>query len=154
MAKKKRSSKSGRGKTAPQQKRAAKKSARRRRAAAPAAAALRAGSDQPLDDEEIEPALVTGRNRAELERLFGLEDYAELRELARASGHARTRGAQPVLILPGIMGSTLGSKRKFLPTWDTLWLDFSEVIRGKLIDLSLEGGKKLQPIGVILMYYL
>ena len=154
MAKKKRSSKSGRGKTAPQQKRAAKKSARRKRAAAPAAAALRAGSDQPLDDEEIELALVTGRNRAELERLFGLEDYAELRELARASGQARTRGAQPVLILPGIMGSTLGSKRKFLPTWDTLWLDFSEVIRGKLIDLSLEGGKKLQPIGVILMYYL
>jgi hypothetical protein len=66
-----------------------------------------------LKIEEIEKRLASGKVDAELELYFGPQ-LPDLQQLAR-SASARMRGpaaARPkVLVLPGIMGSTLGYKR-------------------------------------------
>ena len=108
-----------------------------------------------MSEEQIELALLTGERRADLERMFGVGDYAELRDLAASSAQVRLRSAPRVLILPGILGSKLGKRRRFIKTWDTLWLDFGEIIFGNLTGLSLKDqDPRIQSFSVILSYYL
>jgi hypothetical protein len=88
------------------------------------------------------------------EALGGAHVLAELRALVR-DADARGAGGERVLILPGVMGSTLGLKG---PLWDDLlWLDPVDVALGNLSKIALgdEGvGPAVTPLGVILPAYL
>src|SRR5207247_9451222 len=120
----------------PRKKKQAKKtgspSARR---AKPAAPAERTGFGLPSD--ELERALLTGESRGVLEDYFGPDNYNRLRDLARDASTRPVRGGPRVLILPGIMGSTLA--QKCLPgIEDILWINPVEIALGKLTSLKLD----------------
>lgn len=109
-------------------------------------------SGYALTDAEIEQDLISGENRDLLEACLGEEAFEDLRALALRAQSSRVRGGPHVLILPGIMGSTLGTKGFFD---DTLWIDPVDIIRGRLAALSLDGGSPdIQPLGVLLFAYL
>lgn len=115
-----------------------------------------AGRSAPfeLKPHEVERALSTGEHPVLLQRYFGAEHYAELQELARTAATRSVRGGPRVYILPGIMGSTLGSPR---PSWwnDLIWLDPVDISDGKLTELAISrNGIKHQALGVILLTYL
>jgi hypothetical protein len=103
------------------------------------------------DDAAIERRLLDRRADPALERVFGAELYAELRELARAA--RSQRGGPRVLILPGIMGSTLGRRRAGRRD-DVLWFDPVEVALGRLTRLALPSSRRIEPLGVMLFAYL
>jgi len=102
-----------------------------------------------IDTAFVEQALVTGEDAGLLEDYFGEQGYRELRQLAREAAMRSTRGGPKVLILPGIMGSKLGTEA------DEIWLDFVDIAFGRLQDLSLTKGKPgIQALGVMLLSYL
>ncbi|HSF79043.1 MAG TPA: hypothetical protein VLA38_10555, partial [Steroidobacteraceae bacterium] len=104
-----------------------------------------------LTDEEIERRLLDRRADPELDALFGRPRHAELRDLARrASGQ---RGGHRVLILPGIMGSTLGLRRPGRDD-DIKWFDPVEIALGGLTRLALPSARRIEPLGVLLFAYL
>lgn len=113
---------------------------------------------RPLTGEEVELALASGSHRADLEAMFGIEDYTELQELAQAANRRMLRtGAPLVLILPGILGSKLGNKRKFPGLeigYDDLWFDPAEIVRGNLVELNPARNRNLEAHGVMLSFYL
>lgn len=88
--------------------------------------------------EEIERHLAAAQPDPELELYFGAE-LPRLRQLARqAASLQRARAPRPkVLILPGIMGSTLGI-RILGPFKDTIWLDPLDTTFGRLKALTLQ----------------
>src|ERR1039458_7928671 len=107
-----------------------------------------------LQTDVIEGALVTGERRGLLEDYFGPENYSQLRDLARDAATRSFRGGPRVLILPGIMGSTLARKR-LANIEDILWVNPVEIALGKLIDLKLDdGASPYHAAGVILLAYL
>ena len=128
----------------------------------PAKRARRGGGARPrkaepsgyrLQDELLERALLTGEHGNLLEAYFGEDGYAELRDLARQASARSVRGGPRVLILPGIMGSKLGTKGKIFD--DVLWLDPIDIAAGHLTELSLaHGPTEHVPLGVILFAYL
>lgn len=109
-------------------------------------------SDHPAwdDERDIEHRLLARQPDPALDDLFGSALHAELRELARAA--RRPRGGPRVLILPGIMGSTLGLKSE--ERVDIKWFDPVEVALGRLTDLSLPSTLPIEPVGVLLFAYL
>jgi pimeloyl-ACP methyl ester carboxylesterase len=114
------------------------------------------GSAWSLRDDAFDRALVSGEFARELEDYFGPEEYAELRQLAQEAQRRGRRGGPAVLILPGIMGSKLGERRKFLglfPTDDLLWLDPLDVVLGKLPRLALSKGRRIEAVGVFWLAY-
>ncbi|MBI2947050.1 MAG: CHAT domain-containing protein [Verrucomicrobia bacterium] len=131
---------------------------RRRRPLSPATidphrAASRALSPFQFQEWRVEHALLSGESPADLDRLFGEGSHAELRELARQAASRSVRGGPRVLILPGIMGSTLGIPRKLIN--DVVWIDPKEVISGNLPALSLDhGDARIEALGAILLAYL
>ncbi len=133
----------------------------RKSAAKSSAARVKAASTtQPdrsahaLQDAAVEAALATGELSGPLEDYFGAANYAELRQLAReASTRAAVRGGPRVLILPGIMGSKIGTQGPLI--FDhVFWVDPISIAAGKLADLALPGSRKFEPLGVILLAYL
>ena len=95
----------------------------------------RSGSVQ-LTNHEIERALATGEHRQTLETYFGAQEYDDLVRLAHETRKKRTtRGAPRVLILPGILGSMLARTRG--SALDTIWIDFFDIIRGRMRELKL-----------------
>jgi len=66
-----------------------------------------------------------------LAAFFGPELFADIRR-AKPSRRAVRGGRRRVYILPGIMGSTLGSPG------ETLWINFRRIARGRLTELSLD----------------
>ncbi len=102
-----------------------------------------------LHDEEIVRLLANGQRRAELTALFGEEGYRELSDLARRAEHAQLRGGQPVYVLPGLMGSRIGTRGRLID--DVLWLDLIEIAAGHLTRLALPAGAKLTALGVMLL---
>src|ERR1051325_4725204 len=86
----------------------------------------------------IERALVTGDSRGLLEDYFGPDSYNQLRDMARDAATRSVRGGPRVLILPGIMGSTLAREGP-LGLEDVLWIDPVEVALGRLTELKLNG---------------
>ena len=94
------------------------------------------------DAEQIENLLATGGDAERLKAYFGEERYQELRELAmEAQVHERKlRGGPRVLILPGIMGSTIGSRGSLFD--DVIWFDPLDIINGNLIDLALDANSR------------
>lgn len=118
----------------------------------PPPAAAAAPSINSLHDSEVVAQLRSGENAAVLSAYFGEAEYRELRKLAQLAAKRRTRGGPRVLILPGIMGSKIGTPGRFRD--DVLWLDPVEVMAGKLLDLALPKGKNLKAVGVMLFGYL
>jgi len=101
-----------------------------------------------LHDEEIERLLARGERRRELTALFGEAGYRELSTLARQAAAVRRRG--PVTyVLPGLMGSRLGTRGRLLD--DVIWLDPVEVAAGHLTRLALPRGAHLEALGVMLL---
>src|SRR5262245_37138326 len=102
----------------------------------------------------LEHALLTGESRGLLEDYFGAENYDQLRDLSRDAATRSVRGGPRVLILPGIMGSTLG-KKGFLNTENILWIDPAEIALGHLTALKLDGSSSpYHAVGVVLFAYL
>jgi len=79
-----------------------------------------------------------------------LEADQELSRLARRA--AGMRGGPRALILPGIMGSTLGRPRKGLPD-DLKWFDPAEIALGGMTRLALPRGRRYRPLGVLRFAY-
>jgi hypothetical protein len=103
-----------------------------------------------LHDEEIERLLATGERRQDLVALFGERGYRELSSLARraAAKRAPERGPR-VYVLPGLMGSRIGSRGMLLD--DVLWVDLVEIAAGHLTRLALPGGQRLVALGAMLL---
>lgn len=99
-----------------------------------------------LKIEEIERRLGAGEVDAEMELYFGPQ-LPELLTLASSAQSATrgTRGVRPkALVLPGIMGSTLGYKRPIISFFnDTLWIDPLDVAIGRLALLAIPSPKKI-----------
>ena len=104
------------------------------------------GEEQPaLTNEEIERALISGEHARVLETYFGEQEYAELTALAARASRRSVRGGTRVLILPGILGSTLARMKG--TSADTIWVDFWDIARGRLAELGLpDTGKVIRPI--------
>ncbi len=102
-----------------------------------------------LHDEDIERLLVSGERRAELSAQFGPRGYRELSTLAKRASETRTRGGQVVYVLPGLMGSRIGTRGRLLD--DVLWLDPIEIVAGHLTRLALPRGSRLSALGVMLL---
>ena len=79
-----------------------------------------------------------------------LEADQELSRLARRA--AGMRGGPRALILPGIMGSTIGRPRKGLPD-DIKWFDPAEIALGGMTRLALPRGRRFGPLGVLRFAY-
>ena len=105
-------------------------------------------------DEELSALLADGTARRELSAVFGAAEYAVLAALARKAQRVAKRHAEPVYILPGIMGTQLGALRSTPTPADLLWLDPQDVILGGLERLRLPDTAKLRPLGAIPYSYL
>jgi len=103
-------------------------------------------------DAELSALLASGAARREMSAVFGAAEYAVLAALARKAQRVRRQHAEPVYILPGIMGTQLGGARA-APA-DLLWLDPQDVIAGDLERLRLPESAALHPIGAIPFSYL
>jgi pimeloyl-ACP methyl ester carboxylesterase len=102
-----------------------------------------------LHDEDIERLLASGERKAELAALLGPRGYRELSALATRASSMRLRGDPVVYVLPGLMGSRIGTRGRLLD--DVLWLDPIEIAAGHLTRLALPRGSRLSPLGVMLL---
>ncbi|HVR95185.1 MAG TPA: CHAT domain-containing protein [Thermoanaerobaculia bacterium] len=123
-------------------------------AAAPVPDTVTGHPEFELQNEAVEQALQTGENAGLLEDYFGPEGYAELRQLSREAASRGVRGGPRVLILPGIMGSEIGTRRALPPFNDVYWFDPIDIATGQLSHLALPSVRKLEAVGVILLAYL
>jgi pimeloyl-ACP methyl ester carboxylesterase len=111
-----------------------------------------------LSDVAIERSLLTKENAVELDLLFGNDGHTELARLAaQASGARRSLGGK-VLILPDVMGSTLGVKDDDADVDhdDVYWLDPSRFDFTVAKKLALSHGRSVgavRPLGVIASTY-
>lgn len=105
-------------------------------------------------DAELSELLASGAARRELTAVFGAGEYAVLASLARKAQRIQRHHAEPVYILPGIMGTQLGAPRAAPIPADLLWLDPQDVIEGGLERLRLPGHTALHPLGAIPYSYL
>jgi pimeloyl-ACP methyl ester carboxylesterase len=107
-----------------------------------------------VGNTEIEARLRSGEDDAELREYFGDERFQELQSLAQQAARTRRRADRGprVYVVPGIMGSTLGRKRRLLN--DTLWVDPFKIALGWLTRLALPDGGRSVPLGVLLITYL
>ena len=101
-----------------------------------------------LHDEAIEQLLASGERKRDLVALLGEDAYRELSDLARRA-QALRRAGPVVYVLPGLMGSRIGTRGKLLD--DVIWLDLIEVAAGHLTRLALPRGARLMPLGVMLL---
>ena len=102
-----------------------------------------------LHDEDIERLLASGERKAELAALFGPRGHRELSSLAMRASATRLRGGPMVYVLPGLMGSRLGTRGRLLD--DVLWLDPVEIAAGHLTRLALPRGSRLSALGAMLL---
>src|SRR6188508_2363597 len=79
-----------------------------------------------------------------------LQTEQELSRLARRA--AGMRGGPRLLILPGIMGSSIGLIRKNGGV-DVLWFDPVEICQGHLMKLALPAGSRYWATGVLKFAY-
>ncbi len=79
-----------------------------------------------------------------------LETEQELSRLARRA--AGMRGGPRLLILPGVMGSSIGRLRKNGGA-DVTWFDPVEIAQGQLVKLALPGGNRYWAVGVLKFAY-
>jgi len=93
--------------------------------------------------------------RPELAAYFGEQEYRELARLAReARKTPLKKDATRVFVLPGIMGSQLGTHRRVPQPNDILWLDPVDIGFGKLMTLEMSAGVPIVSLGVMLYTHL
>lgn len=102
-----------------------------------------------LHDDEVERLLASGERRQELRALFGDAACRDLSALARRAATTRPRGGPRVYVLPGLMGSRIGTRGMLLD--DVLWLDLVEIAAGHLTRLALPRGARLEALGAMLL---
>ena len=90
--------------------------------------------------------------RALLSAYFGDVAYRELSQLAKIAATRSNSRGKVVFVLPGIMGSRLGSAQR--RTSSLLWLHPVAIAQGGLSQLALPGPKSLRALGVMLPGYL
>lgn len=95
-----------------------------------------------LSLEEIEEQLQTGKDEGAAEQLFGVEEAGEMRAIARQP-HARGL-REPVVLLPGFMGSLLSSVRGVTTL---LWINPLLFVRGhsSYLELNQDGTHARDP---------
>ena len=102
-----------------------------------------------LHDEDVEGLLARGERRAELAAAFGTRGHRELSLLAQRAAVTRWRDGPVVYVLPGLMGSRIGTRGRLLD--DVVWLDPAEIVAGHLTRLALPRGAHLSALGVMLL---
>jgi pimeloyl-ACP methyl ester carboxylesterase len=108
-----------------------------------------------FSDVQVEHLLVTGEHSNELISYFGKAEYDTLRALARAAQQAPLPADAPrVILVPGIMGSNLGSTRPAPLPNDVLWLDPVDIEMGHLERLKLPATTPIVSLGIVLYSYL
>jgi pimeloyl-ACP methyl ester carboxylesterase len=106
------------------------------------------------EDAELTAMLASGAARRELVAVFGATEYAQLASLARRALRAPRRHEAPVYLLPGIMGTQLGSERAAPAPADLVWLDPYDVIGGGLERMRLPPSEHLRTLGALTYSYL
>jgi pimeloyl-ACP methyl ester carboxylesterase len=108
----------------------------------------------------LERALRDGSHRRELAAYLGPAEYSLLRALAVAGARGgkrriASRAKLPkVYLLPGIMGSQLGTVRADGEPPDLLWLDPDDIMHGRLAELRRGANLAIRPLGGIEFSYL
>jgi pimeloyl-ACP methyl ester carboxylesterase len=105
-----------------------------------------------LHDDHIIDMLRSGAHAALLSAYFGEQEYRELCLLAKLAAIRRDPRGPAVFLLPGIMGSKLGSLRG--KAVELLWLHPGAVSAGGMLQLALPGTTTLTALGVMLPGYL
>lgn len=106
-------------------------------------------------DAEVERLLASGGQRQALAAYFGEGEYRELARLARRAQRAGARDSLPhVFVIPGILGSQLGLRRRAPQPDDVLWVDPLDIQNGRLPLLDPAAGAPIVPLGVVLFSYL
>jgi pimeloyl-ACP methyl ester carboxylesterase len=105
-----------------------------------------------LHDDQIVALLRSGAHAALLMAYFGEAEYRELSQLAKLAATRRNPRGRRVFVLPGIMGSRLGSiaRRRY----SLLWLHPTAVANGSLTQLAMPSSRALRAVGVMLPGYL
>src|SRR6185436_12198740 len=101
-----------------------------------------------LHEDQIIALLRTGAHAALLSAYFGDLAYRELAQLAKIAATRSNDRGKMIFVLPGIMGSRLGSASK--QTSSLLWLHPVAIAEGGLSQLALPGPRSLRAIGVML----
>lgn len=105
-------------------------------------------------DLEVEELLASGERRDELVAYFGADEYRELARLTRAARHAPLDRGLRVFVVPGVMGSQLGLRRRGALPNDVLWIDPIDITIGRLTALRLPSKARIVPLGAVLFTYL
>lgn len=105
-----------------------------------------------LREDQIVALLRSGAHAALLCAYFGDVPYRELSQLAKIAATRSNSRGRVVFVLPGIMGSRLGTLQR--KTSALLWLHPAAVAQGGLSQLALPGPKSLRALGVMLPGYL
>jgi pimeloyl-ACP methyl ester carboxylesterase len=105
-----------------------------------------------LHDDQIVALLRSGAHAAMLIAYFGEIEYRELCQLAKLAVTRRNPRGRRVFVLPGIMGSRLGTVSR--QSYSLLWLHPTALALGSLKQLALPGSRSLRALGVMLPGYL
>jgi pimeloyl-ACP methyl ester carboxylesterase len=105
-----------------------------------------------LHDEQIVALLRSGAHAMLLSAYFGEQEYRELCQYAKLAATRADRHGPIVYVLPGIMGSKLGSGRQHGS--QIVWLHPAAIANGGLVDLATPTDGKLTASGVMLPGYL
>lgn len=109
-------------------------------------------SPADLHEDQIVALLRSGAHAALLSAYFGNVEYRELAQLAKIAATRGNGKGEVVFVLPGIMGSRLGSLQRRSPS--LVWLHPMAIAHGGLSQLALPAGKSLRALGVMLPGYL
>jgi pimeloyl-ACP methyl ester carboxylesterase len=109
-------------------------------------------SPTDLHDDQVVALLRTGAHASLLSAYFGDVEYRELSQLARIAATRRKPRGPLVFVLPGMMGSRIGSGRGAASS--LLWLHPAAVAGGGLMQLALPGPRSMRALGVMLPGYL
>jgi pimeloyl-ACP methyl ester carboxylesterase len=111
-------------------------------------------------DADVLEALATGQRGPELRAYFGAAGAAGLATLAAAAARAPRRPGPPVLIVPGIMGSRLGTAAPRREAGaGMIWFEPAAISAGRLAELALPAplpqpqDLRVQPRGLQLFTY-
>ncbi len=99
--------------------------------------------------------LASGEQHQTMAAYFGEAECRALASLARRARLAGTNDSLPhVLVIPGILGSQLGLRRRRPMPDDVLWVDPLDIQNGRLPLLDPAAGTPVVPLGVVLFSYL
>jgi len=106
-------------------------------------------------DIEVERLLVAGEQAQVLAAYFGAREYRDLQQLARAAAQQTPVASRPhVFVVPGILGTQLGLRRRAPLPDDVLWLDPLDIQGGRLLWLDPAQNAPIIPLGAVLYSHL